>query len=113
MRNIEEPQARTILAVACMVGLLAGVLSIALGLNGNRSTALLALVIAVAGAITAWIAYRRYRVLRESRWHDELAESKQQLDELFSEAASSTTEIENPQLQTNSSIEENTDIAKR
>lgn len=72
-----EQSARRRLTLAASAGIVSAFLAISLGLNQLQGLAVVFLLVAVAAAVVAWLTYRRYSSLRQSRWDAELASAAQ------------------------------------
>ncbi|HEX8600870.1 MAG TPA: hypothetical protein VF952_20410 [Chloroflexia bacterium] len=78
-----EASARTMLATAVVVSILAAFAAMALGLNGLQLWAIIVWVVALASAGAAFLAYRRYSGIRAQRWQEELRQSEHRISELL------------------------------
>lgn len=83
--NKSEPTAMLSLKLASGFSLFAAALAIILGWQGAQLPAAVSLAFAIAGAVFAVVAYRRYLALRRSRWQQELADGEEQLKQIFEE----------------------------
>ena len=93
-----EANARNMLATAVAVSILSAFAAMALGLNGLQLWAIIVWVVAIASAVAAFFAYRRYSGLRAQRWHEELRQSERRISELLDrdEAAPASTPPRDP-----------------
>ncbi|MDQ3705102.1 MAG: hypothetical protein M3437_07745 [Chloroflexota bacterium] len=78
-----EANARTLLATTVVVSILAAFAAMSLGLNGLQLWAIIVWLVALASAVAAFLAYRRYSGIRAQRWQEELRQSERRITELL------------------------------
>ncbi len=78
-----ESSARTMLATAVAVSIMSAFAAMALGLNGLQLWAIIVWAVAIASAVAAFLAYRRYSGIRAQRWQEELRQSEHRISELL------------------------------
>ncbi len=88
-----EANARSMLATAVAISILSAFAAMSLGLNGLQLWAIIVWIVAIASAVAAFFAYRRYSGIRASRWQEELRQSERRISELLDpdETGPSTT----------------------
>ena len=84
--NMTEATARFTFTAACGLSIFAAAAAMILRMRSLTLPALLFLLMAIAGCVLTLVAYKRYTMLRQVRWRNELKASEDELNQMLNHA---------------------------